>query len=41
MRRYARDRNLRLTSVAESIVSRELPADVVLQQPPPRPRRNS
>ncbi|MDT7570554.1 MAG: hypothetical protein QOE05_728 [Actinomycetota bacterium] len=41
MRRYARDRNLRLTAVAETIVSRELPADVVLAQPPPRPRRDS
>jgi GAF domain-containing protein len=39
MRSYARDRNLRLTAVAETIVSRELPADVMLAQAQPRPRR--
>jgi AmiR/NasT family two-component response regulator len=31
LRRYARDRNLRLTAVAETIVNRELPTDVVLK----------
>ena len=39
LRRYARDRNLRLTAVAETIVSRELPADVVLAQAQLWPRR--
>jgi GAF domain-containing protein len=34
LRRYARDRNLRLTGVAEAIVSRELPTDVVLKHGP-------
>jgi GAF domain-containing protein len=32
LRRYARDRNLRLTSLAESVVSRELAADIVLAE---------
>ena len=34
LRKYTRDRNLRLTAVAEAIVSRELAAEVVLAQLP-------
>lgn len=32
IRRYARDRNLRLSDVARSVVDRELPADLLLRQ---------
>jgi GAF domain-containing protein len=41
LRRYARDRNLRLTAVAEAIVSRELPAELVLGQAQLWPRRKT
>jgi len=36
LRQYARDHNLRLTKVAQAIVSRELPAETVLDRAPAR-----
>ena len=41
LRHYARDRNLRLTAVAEQVISRELPADVVVAQSQAGARRKS
>jgi GAF domain-containing protein len=38
LRRYARDRNLRLTAVADTVVRCELPAEDLLAQAQPRPR---